>query len=257
MVEEDLGFAPAGAGEHLLLKVRKRNANTQWVARELARIAGCRPMRGGIRRTQGSARRGGAVVQVPRPRAPIDWQGLRRRTFAVLEAHAHNRKLPRGALAGNRFTVRLRPHGGSAGRAWRRARGAPGGDRAARGAELLRSAALRPRRQRTWCAPREAAADLRREERGFVLSAARSVDLQRRARRARQPGSWSELLPGDLANLDGRGSVFAVDAADETLAARAARLEIHPTGPMWGRGSRRPARGSQALETRRGRPLRA
>jgi len=42
-VEEELGFAPAGSGQHLLLRVRKRNANTQWVARELARIAGCRP----------------------------------------------------------------------------------------------------------------------------------------------------------------------------------------------------------------------
>jgi len=39
VVEEDLGFAPAGCGQHLLLRVRKRNANTQWVARELARIA--------------------------------------------------------------------------------------------------------------------------------------------------------------------------------------------------------------------------
>ncbi|TLY89760.1 MAG: tRNA pseudouridine(13) synthase TruD, partial [Gammaproteobacteria bacterium] len=43
VVEEDLGFAPAGSGQHLLLRVRKRNANTQWVAGELARLAGCRP----------------------------------------------------------------------------------------------------------------------------------------------------------------------------------------------------------------------
>src|SRR5215468_1229188 len=43
VVEEDLGFAPAGHGQHLLVKVEKRNANTQWVARELARAAGCRP----------------------------------------------------------------------------------------------------------------------------------------------------------------------------------------------------------------------
>ena len=42
-VEEVLGFEPAGAGEHVLLKVRKREANTLWVARELAGLAGCRP----------------------------------------------------------------------------------------------------------------------------------------------------------------------------------------------------------------------
>ncbi|WP_457831658.1 tRNA pseudouridine(13) synthase TruD, partial [Staphylococcus aureus] len=34
LVEEQLGFAPAGSGQHILLKVRKRAANTEWVARE-------------------------------------------------------------------------------------------------------------------------------------------------------------------------------------------------------------------------------
>src|SRR5580698_11076953 len=40
VVEEALGFAPDGDGAHLLLKVRKRNANTGWVAQELARGLG-------------------------------------------------------------------------------------------------------------------------------------------------------------------------------------------------------------------------
>src|SRR5579872_2722684 len=43
VVEEQLGFEPAGTGQHVLLKVRKRDANTQWIARELARACGCRP----------------------------------------------------------------------------------------------------------------------------------------------------------------------------------------------------------------------
>ena len=37
MVEEDLGFAPAGHGQHLLVRVHKRDANTEWVARATAR----------------------------------------------------------------------------------------------------------------------------------------------------------------------------------------------------------------------------
>ncbi|HTY49006.1 MAG TPA: tRNA pseudouridine(13) synthase TruD, partial [Steroidobacteraceae bacterium] len=40
-VEEDLGFQPDGAGSHLLLKVEKRGANTEWVARQLSRLLGC------------------------------------------------------------------------------------------------------------------------------------------------------------------------------------------------------------------------
>src|SRR6201992_632979 len=44
IVEENLGFEPAGTGQHVLLRVRKRDANTQWVARELAKLCRCRPM---------------------------------------------------------------------------------------------------------------------------------------------------------------------------------------------------------------------
>jgi tRNA pseudouridine13 synthase len=40
LVEEERGFAPSGAGQLLLLKVCKTNANTQWVARELDRVSG-------------------------------------------------------------------------------------------------------------------------------------------------------------------------------------------------------------------------
>ena len=36
-VDEVLGFEPSGQGEHWLLRVRKCNANTGWVAADLAR----------------------------------------------------------------------------------------------------------------------------------------------------------------------------------------------------------------------------
>jgi tRNA pseudouridine13 synthase len=42
---------------------------------------------------------------------------------------------------------------------------------------------------------------------------------------------------GDLANLDGRGSVFRVETLDEALIERCRRLEIHPTGALWGQGN--------------------
>jgi len=59
-------------------------------------------------------------------------------------------------------------------------------------------------------------------------------------------GSWEHLEAGDLANLDGRGSFFPVDAADDTLGGRCQRLEIHPTGPLWGAGT--PATLARVLE---------
>jgi tRNA pseudouridine13 synthase len=234
LVEEELGFAPAGSGAHVLLKVRKVNANTQWVARELARLARCRPAEVGY---AGLKDRRAVALQwfsLPRPRTPLDWCAVRTADFAVLEAHPHTRKLPRGALSVNRFAIRLRaPAGGAALAATLAprltvigARGVPnyfGPQRFGReGANLARRAAE--------------LGSLHPQERGFVLSAARSVIFNAVLATRVAAGSWERLLAGDLANLDGRGSFFAVEAVDATLARRAEQLEIHPTGPLWGRG---------------------
>ena len=251
IVEEDLGFAPAGSGPHLLLRVRKTDANTDWVARQLARVAGCRPFDVGY---AGLKDRRAIAVQwfsVPRPRAALDWGSVRGEGFEVLEAHAHNRKLPRGALAGNRFTVRLRAAAGAgaelaAALAPRleaiRARGVPnyfGAQRFGRGGGNLRAAAVPGELER-----------LTPAERGFVLSAARSLVFNAVLAERVTAGSWERLAAGDLAALDGRGSFFEVEAADETLSARTARLEIHPTGPMWGAGE--PATRFGVLELEKG-----
>ncbi|HWZ62028.1 MAG TPA: tRNA pseudouridine(13) synthase TruD [Steroidobacteraceae bacterium] len=245
VVEEELGFAPAGSGAHVLLKVRKVDANTAWVARQLARAGGCRPAEVGY---AGLKDRRAIAVQwfsVPRPRAPPDWLTVRGAGFEVLEAHAHTRKLPRGALAGNRFAVRLRALDGDGPRlsaalapriASIAARGVPnyfGPQRFGREGANLRAAQRELR-------------DLDPATRGFVLSAARSLIFNALLAERVTCGSWERLEAGDLATLDGRGSFFEVGALDETLDARAARLEIHPTGPLWGRGA--PASHAQVLE---------
>lgn len=249
-VKEILGFAPAGTGQHVLLKVRKRNANTVWVARELARVAGCRSADVGY---AGLKDRRAVVVQwfsVPRPRASIDWQELRGAEFEILEAHDHSRKLPRGALAGNEFAVRVRATAGD------------GAELAALLAPRLQAIAERgvpnyfgPQRFGRECANLARAAELPqlgRSERSLVLSAVRSVIFNAVLAKRVSAGTWDTLLGGDLANLDRRGSVFAVpeEGADETLSARCTRLEIHPTGPLWGKGQPQTAGKVLALESR-------
>jgi tRNA pseudouridine13 synthase len=233
VVEEDLGFAPAGTGQHVLLKVRKRDANTQWVARELARIIRCRPMDVGF---AGLKDRRAVAVQwftVPKSAQTLEaWTTVQSPEFEVLEAHAHTRKLPRGALAGNGFVIRVRnvtvTDQQLADRVDLITRlGVPnyfGPQRFGRqGSNLTRiSAGFRA---------------LRMPERGFILSAARSLIFNAALAERVRDASWNRLEAGDVANLDGRGSVFAVDAVDETLVERSLRLDIHPTGPMWGRGS--------------------
>ncbi len=246
LVEEELGFAPAGSGQHILLKVRKRAANTEWVARELAKLSHCRPMDVGF---AGLKDRHAIAVQwftVPAAKLSAEaWLQVRGPEFEVLEAHAHTRKLPRGALAGNTFTIQVRQtHTNADELAARleliRARGVPnyfGPQRFGRQAANLSRLDRDPR-------------SLRPAERGFVLSAARSLMFNAVLCERVLDGSWDQLRPGDIANLDGRGSVFAVDALDETLRERCSRLDVHPTGPMWGGGDPATKGSTRELEMR-------
>jgi tRNA pseudouridine13 synthase len=241
IVEEQLGFEPAGAGQHVLLRVRKRDANTQWIARELARACGCRPLDVGY---AGLKDRRAVATQwftVPQSKiSPEDWVGTGSGEYEVLEAHRHSRKLPRGALAGNRFVIRIR--------------GAAVDDTSL----ASRLAAIEARGVPNYFGPQrfgKGGANLRRigedmralgqAERGFVLSAARSLIFNAVLAERVGDGSWERLEPGDLANLDGRASHFRVEAIDEAIADRSARLDIHPTGPLWGRGE--PPSGGRVL----------
>jgi len=241
LVEELLGFEAAGAGQHVLLKVRKRNANTQWIARELARACACRPHDVGY---AGLKDRRAVATQwftVPQSRlTPGDWVSQGSEEYQVLEAHRHSRKLPRGALAGNRFVIRVR--------------GAAADDTSL----ASRLAVIEGRGVPNYFGPQRfgrAGANLERlgddlrtlrpPERGFILSAARSLVFNAVLAERVADGTWERLQAGDLANLDGRASHFRVEEVDETLAARSAQLDVHPTGPLWGRGA--PATGGAVL----------
>ncbi|HEX3839033.1 MAG TPA: tRNA pseudouridine(13) synthase TruD [Steroidobacteraceae bacterium] len=229
VVEEDLGFAPDGAGSHLLLKVRKRNANTGWVAQELARALGC-PVRdigfAGLKDRRALAIQWFSLPATPRSLAQAP--GFENPEFAVLEVHRHRRKLPRGALAGNRFTIRIRNYTGTGAQLQQRCESIAGagvpnyfgpqrfGREASNLARLAGPPAGRPD--------------------GFVLSAARSLIFNAVLGERVRQGSWSTLEPGDVANLDGRGSVFPVAELTPDLPPRVTQQELHPTGPMWGVG---------------------
>ena len=83
-----------------------------------------------------------------------------------------------------------------------------------------------------------------------MLSAARSLVFNAVLAARVADGTWNRLCDGDRANLDGRNSVFAVPVVDAVLAQRAAELDLHPTGPLWGRGDPGVAGEVAALETR-------
>src|ERR1700721_1301360 len=245
-VEEQLSFEPSDSGPHWLLRVEKRTANTRWVAAEIARLAGVASDEVGYAGLKD--RHAGAVpgCSVPSLATATEfWLNVRTPEFKVLEAHANLRKLRRGALSGNRFRIRLRHvswsrHQLESKLETLRAHGAPnyfGPQRfGADGANLDRVAA--------WV--QSGAAPRGRAERSFALSAARSLLFNAQLARRVEAGDWSQLAPGDRASLDGSGSHFSVTAVDDELRQRSSTFDIHPSGPLWGRGL--PASQGQALQ---------
>jgi tRNA pseudouridine13 synthase len=172
----------------------------------------------------------------------------------VLSSAAHQRKLPRGALEGNRFAITVRGLACDASALRTRveqiaAGGAPnyfGSQRFGRDAGNLADVLRTAERLAAGNASRRRGGS--RGDAGFMLSAARSVIFNAILADRVGQGSWNRLAPGDVANLDGRGSVFPVAAVDAELEARCAALEVHPTAPLVGAGATMAAGEVQVLE---------
>jgi tRNA pseudouridine13 synthase len=248
-VEEQLSFIPSRSGAHWLLRIEKKNANTRWVAAELARLAQIPNDAVGY---AGLKDRHAVTVQwfsVPATASTADyWSAVRTAEFRVLEVERNSRKLKRGALAGNRFRIRLRNA------TWSReqldlklaaicAHGVPnyfGPQRFGRDGYNLDQVAQ-------WV--QSGQPPRARAQRGFALSAARSLIFNAVLARRVEAGDWSQLAPGDLASLDGSGSHFQVAVMDGEMQRRVTEFDIHPSGPLWGRGE--PGTGGHSLQIER------
>jgi tRNA pseudouridine13 synthase len=256
IVEEIAAEAPTGQGEHLLLWVEKRGFTTTEIVQRLCRWANVAPVAigyAGLKDKQAVTRQR-FTVHLPGRESPdlaaLEGDGLR-----VIEATRHARKLPRGGLAGNAFTITLRelrdPQGlpldaEAKGRVADRlaaiaARGVPnrfGVQRFGRFGDNVGQA------RRMF-----AGAKVGRETRSMLLSAARS-ELFNRVLDARVAnGSWERGIDGEVFMLDGRKSVFGPEALTPALEARVDAFDVHPTGPLWGRGALRTTDAALALES--------
>ena len=247
VVEELPGFEASGSGEHLLLTVQKRGMNTAFAAKRIARWAGIPEM--GVSyaglKDRHAVTRQRFSVHLPKKVAP-DLAALDSEDLQVL-AHAwHARKLPRGALAGNRFELKLRGVQGAREVVERRlhaiaSRGVPnyfGEQRFGRDGDNVANALAMFSGRR-----------VRREQRTIFLSAARS-ELFNRVQAARvADGSWDRGIDGEVWLLDGSRSVFGPEPWSDALATRLAAFDIHPSGPLWGVGGLRTTGAAHAIES--------
>jgi tRNA pseudouridine13 synthase len=236
-VDEELGFEPSGDGEHDLLHVEKTDANTSWVATRLAEFAAVREVDVGY---CGLKDRHAVTTQyfsVRRPsRVGTDWSGFRAEGVRILGQARHYRKLKTGSHAANRFAIVLRgpdlaPQAAALAARWAvvTAQGVPnyfGEQRFGRdGGNLALARDVFGGRR------------VRRAQLGLAYSTARALLFNHILAARVVAGSWNQLLAGELANLDGSRSVFAVDDVTPDLARRCGDFDLHPSGTLWGDGA--------------------
>ncbi|RDS85980.1 tRNA pseudouridine(13) synthase TruD [Dyella psychrodurans] len=233
-VEEILGYEADGDGEHALLWVEKREANTDWVARELARFANVSPVNVGYAglKDRHAVTRQAFTVQLAGKPDP-DWATFPHSEVKVLASTRHKRKLKRGALRGNRFVLVLRDVRGDRAHAEQVlqsivTRGVPnyfGEQRFGReGGNVAQARAMFAGRR------------VDRDKRSILLSAARSHIFNSVLAARVERDVWDKPLDGEIWSLAGSRSWFGPEPFDDVLAARLAQGDIHPSGPLWGQG---------------------
>jgi len=229
-VREQMPVTPTGVGEHLWLRVQKTGSNTDWVAEKLASHFGVarKAVSYAGRKDRYAVTEQWFCVHTTREIDPAEyWPGVQ-----VLEAVRHQRKLRLGTHSGNEFALKLSRLSGDRELAEERlavmaARGVPnyfGEQRFGRhGANLVLARQLFAGRR------------LSRSKRSLALSSARSYLFNLILAARVKADCWDQLIAGDLANLEGSGSVFPVVEVTAELQERLQQFDIHPTAPLAGR----------------------
>jgi tRNA pseudouridine13 synthase len=247
IVDEQMDIALSGTGEHLWLQVRKTSSNTDWVAIQLANIAGM------------AAKDVGYAGQKDRHAVTTQWYSLQLPGKAdpdfsslppeieILQRCRHDKKLRRGALSSNRFVLTLRYCTGDFAQAESicqqiASHGVPNyygeqrfGNEGGNVEKATRwfSGELRPKT---------------RNQFSLYLSAARSWIFNHILSQRVAQGTWNQRLPGDVFMLEGSHAWFADDNAPN-LQERLDTLDIHPSGVLWGKGELDSQGEARALES--------
>jgi len=215
--------------------VRKINRNTEQVARQLSQLAGVRARDVGY---CGLKDRNAVTTQwfsVWLPGKPDpDWTSIEDDNLQVIEQVRHGRKLQRGALQSNQFQIILREIDGDHKTVENRLeqikqQGVPnyfGEQRFGRdGGNIIEAEAMfKGKRIKD------------RHLRSLYLSSARSYLFNQVLAERIKLDNWNKILPGEAVMLSGSRSFFICDDVNEEILERLSRGDIHPSGPLWGKG---------------------
>lgn len=237
LVDEELSFSLDGEGEHVYLQIEKRDTNTAWLVRAIARHAGVKNIDIGYAglKDKRAITRQWFSVYLPSHKQP-DWQALESEHIKILNCTRHKAKLRRGALRANHFSLTVRDVDVEPVRLEERIstiirEGVPNyftEQRFGRDSANVQHACELFNGQRK-------VKD--RQKRGLLYSAARAwLFNQLLASRVRDR-TWNRAVPGDIMMLAGSKRYFTItDEPLDVLQRRIDEGDIHPAGVLWGKG---------------------
>jgi len=240
-VDEIPVFEPSGQGEHVFLHIKKTGENTEWVAGQLAKIAGVarRDVSYAGMKDRNAVTTQWFSVWMPGREAP-NWQADLPDSIEVLDENRHDRKLKRGTLKGNRFKITIRNFVGvekelkaSVNRIVEQ--GVPnyfGKQRFGR-ISADQEYGYNVQSAEQWFKGEFKVKN--RQKRSIYLSAARSWIFNHMLSERVKDSTWNQAVQGDVFMLEGTKSVFN-DTVDDEIIRRVDQQEIHPTGVLWGKG---------------------
>ena len=234
IVKENLAFEPSGAGEHAFLQIEKTGENTDYVARQLSRFANVRQRDVSY---AGLKDRHAVTTQwfsVWLPgKADPDWSQFETDSMKVLHAVRHARKLKRGVLSGNGFTLTIRDWQGDKDKTIQQLEGIKANGMANyygsqrfgnEGQNVNKALAM------------FAGAKVGREQRSLYLSAARSYLFNQILACRVSRKNWNQPMAGDTYQFDLSHSCFKSEVPDAEIIRRLEIKDIHQTGALWGKG---------------------
>jgi tRNA pseudouridine13 synthase len=246
VVEEIPAYEAEGTGDHLFVRLTKRNLTTDDAVKAIADAVGVQARDVGVAGLKDKVGITTQTISLPIPRAGTAGfeervLGLSLPGIVVHEAKRHGNKLKTGHLIGNRFTIVVR---GIAEEAVSDAvasfeRAGREGIPNAFGAQRFGRDRDNAAQALAWLTGKGQGPRDPRKKR-FLWSALQSALFNEVLARRVDHGTWRTPLAGDLLKKTDSGGLF--DCTDEaTDRLRAERGEVTPTGPMFGAKMREPS----------------
>ncbi|NVK55190.1 MAG: tRNA pseudouridine(13) synthase TruD [Alteromonadaceae bacterium] len=243
-VQEHLGYALTGDGEHIYIELEKAGLNTAYVAEQLANFCGLplRQVTYAGRKDKYAVTRQWFGIHLPGKRE-FNWSEFTLDGAQVVRTQRHNKKLRTGQLKGNTFIITLREVTEPEQVIERLQRAADEGvpnyfgsqrfgvQRMSEQGEISRGGNL-------LLAERMINGEVikNRNKRSMALSALRSWLFNEMLSARISAGLLAEIQTGDVINLSGSNSIFVANDDIADLNRRLKERDLSTTVPLWGDG---------------------